>query len=99
MRFREEVFRLRGAIWTAFFVAVAVIASPTPDRVMLGIPFVLASLALHRFVVLFNRFKKHIRLFEIITGLFLVVVGLLIFTNGLTLLSQKLTMLMMKLHW
>lgn len=65
----------------------------------LGIPFVIASLALHRFVVLFNRFKKHIRLFEIITGLFLVVVGLLIFTNGLTLLSQKLTMLMMKLHW
>ena len=65
----------------------------------LGIPFVLASLALHRFVVLFSRFKKHIRLFEIITGLFLVVVGLLIFTNGLTLLSQKLTMLMMKLHW
>jgi len=43
MRFREEVFRLRGAIWTTFFVVVAVIASPTPGGVVLGIPFVLAG--------------------------------------------------------
>ena len=43
MRFREEVFRLRGAIWTAFSVAVAVVASPTPGGVVLGITFVLAG--------------------------------------------------------
>jgi len=53
----------------------------------LGIPFLLSSLALHRFIVLFNRFKKYIRLFEIITGLFLIVVGVLIFTNWLSVLS------------
>ncbi len=43
MRFREEVFRLRGAIWTAFFVAILFIASPTPGGIALGIPFVLAG--------------------------------------------------------
>lgn len=53
----------------------------------LGIPFLLSSLALHRFIVLFNRFKKYIRLFEIITGLFLIVVGVLIFTNWLSVLA------------
>ena len=54
----------------------------------LAIPFFLSSLALHRFLTLFNRFKKHIRLFEIITGLFLVIVGLLIFFDKLTLLQR-----------
>ncbi len=53
----------------------------------LGVPFLLSSLALHRFIVFFNRFKRHIRLFEIVTGLFLIVVGVLIFTNGLSILS------------
>ena len=43
MRFREEVFRLRGAIWTAFFVAVAFFASPTPGGLLMGIPFVIAG--------------------------------------------------------
>ncbi len=43
MRFREEVFRLRGAIWTALFIAIAFIASPTPGSVALGVPFVLAG--------------------------------------------------------
>jgi cytochrome c-type biogenesis protein len=45
----------------------------------LAIPFFLAALALHQFLVLFNRYKKFIRLFEVISGLFLVVVGILIF--------------------
>lgn len=53
----------------------------------LGIPFILSSVALNRFIILFNRFKKHIRLFEIITGFFLIVVGLLIFTNWLSILA------------
>lgn len=61
----------------------------------LGIPFLLSSLALHRFIVLFNRFKKHIRLFEIVTGLFLIVVGVLIFTNWLSVLSGYATRLFM----
>lgn len=50
----------------------------------LGIPFLLSALAMHRFLAVFNRFKKSIRMFEIITGIFLVVVGILIFTNGLS---------------
>ncbi len=53
----------------------------------LGIPFILSSVALHRFITIFNRFKKHIRLFEIITGFFLIVVGLLIFTNWFSILA------------
>lgn len=54
----------------------------------LGIPFFLAGLALHRFLLLFNRFKRYIRLFEIITGIFLVIVGVLIFGNYLTIISR-----------
>lgn len=53
----------------------------------LGIPFIASSVALHRFIILFNRFKKHIRLFEIVTGFFLIIVGLLIFTNLFTTLA------------
>jgi len=54
----------------------------------LGIPFFLSSLAIHRFLSLFNRFKKHIRLFEIVTGILLFVVGILIFFDKLTMLQK-----------
>ena len=54
----------------------------------LGIPFFLSALAIHRFLTLFNRFKKHIRLFEIITGFFLIIVGILIFFDKLTLMQR-----------
>lgn len=54
----------------------------------LAIPFFLSALAMHQFLVFFNRFKKYIRLFEIITGLFLAVVGILIFTNKMSLLQR-----------
>ena len=53
----------------------------------LGIPFLLSSLAMHQFLVVFNRFRKYIRMFEIFTGLFLVVVGILIYSNLLSRLS------------
>jgi cytochrome c-type biogenesis protein len=53
----------------------------------LGIPFLLSSLALHQFLSLFNRFKRFIRLFEIITGVFLMLIGILIFSNWLSRLS------------
>ncbi|MDD2320013.1 MAG: cytochrome c biogenesis protein CcdA [Geobacteraceae bacterium] len=59
----------------------------------LGTPFFISSLALHKFLVLFNRFKKMIRIFEIVTGLFLILVGVLVFTNSLTFISQYITML------
>lgn len=57
----------------------------------LGVPFFLSALAMHRFLVVFNRFKKHILVFEIITGVFLVVIGVLIYTNWLSRLSGYVT--------
>jgi len=57
----------------------------------LAIPFFLAALAMHQFLVFFRRFKKHIRIFEIGTGLLMVVVGVLIFTNYLTVLSRQMS--------
>lgn len=53
----------------------------------LAIPFFLSALAMNRFLAAFNRFKKHIRLFEIVTGLFLIVVGVMVYGNYLTKLS------------
>lgn len=53
----------------------------------LGIPFLLSSLALHQFLVIFNRYKRFIRIFEVLTGMFLMLVGILIFTNWLSRLS------------
>ena len=57
----------------------------------LGIPFFGSALALHRFLQLFNRYKKYIRIFEICTGVFLVIVGVMIFTNYLSILSSYAT--------
>ena len=54
----------------------------------LAIPFFLAALAMHQFLVVFNRFKKYIRLFEIFTGLFLIIVGILVYGNYLSRLSR-----------
>jgi len=54
----------------------------------LGLPFFLVSLAMHQFLVFFNRFKKYIRIFEIITGVFLIIIGVLIFTNYLAVLAK-----------
>ncbi|MEI8356401.1 MAG: cytochrome c biogenesis protein CcdA [Deltaproteobacteria bacterium] len=59
----------------------------------LGTPFFISSLGLHKFLTLFNRYKKHIRIFEIVTGLFLIVIGALIFSNQLSLLSRFATLL------
>ena len=53
----------------------------------LGVPFFLSALAMHQFIVAFNRFKKYIRLFEIITGIFLMLIGVLIYSNWLSRLS------------
>ncbi len=58
----------------------------------LGTPFFLSSLALHRFLIFFNRYKKHIRVMEIITGVFLIIIGVMIFTNYLTILSRYVSM-------
>lgn len=59
----------------------------------LGIPFFLSSLAMHQFIVVFQRFKKYIRLFEICTGIFLILVGVMIYFNWLSRLSGVFTYL------
>ena len=58
----------------------------------LGVPFFLSALAMHRFLSIFNRFKKYIHFFEIITGILLMAVGVLIYTNMLSRLSGYVTM-------
>jgi cytochrome c-type biogenesis protein len=50
----------------------------------LGVPFFLSALSLSTFLAFFNRYKKYIRLFEIVTGFLLIIVGILIFTNYLS---------------
>ena len=45
----------------------------------LGIPFLISGVLFHSFLGFFNRFKKHIRLVEIITGVMLMVAGALLF--------------------
>ncbi len=57
----------------------------------LGVPFFISSLAMHRFLNVFNRFKKYIRVCEIITGCFLMLIGVLIYTNWLSRLSGYMT--------
>lgn len=57
----------------------------------LGVPFFLSALALNRFLTVFNRFKKYIHIFEIITGILLILVGVLIYSNWLSRLSGYVT--------
>ena len=57
----------------------------------LAIPFFLSSLAMHQFLVLFGRYKKYIRIMEILTGILLIIVGILIFTNYLSTFSRYIT--------
>jgi cytochrome c-type biogenesis protein len=58
----------------------------------LGVPFFLSALAMHRFLVVFNRFKRYIHIFEIISGIFLIFVGVLIYSNWLSRLSGYVTL-------
>jgi cytochrome c-type biogenesis protein len=59
----------------------------------LGVPFFLSALAMHRFQLVFNRFKKYIRICEVITGLLLMMIGVMIYTNWLSRLSGYVTIL------
>jgi len=59
----------------------------------LGIPFFLSALAMQRFIVAFQRFKKYIRFFEICTGIFLILVGFTIYFNWLSRIAGVITSL------
>ncbi len=45
----------------------------------LGLPFFISGLLFHSFLGFFERFKKHIRITEIVTGVLLMIAGILLF--------------------
>jgi cytochrome c-type biogenesis protein len=53
----------------------------------LGVPFLLTSLGLNRFLAFYSRFKKHFRALEIISGVLVLAIGVLIFTDQMTRLN------------
>ena len=53
----------------------------------LGIPFILTSLALNKFLTFYGRFKKHFHAVEVVSGALVVAVGVLILTGSLTRLA------------
>jgi cytochrome c-type biogenesis protein len=84
-----------GPILGSILILAASNASVTQGALLLltyslglGIPLFLSALAMHQFLVFFNRFKRYIRLFEILTGIFLMVIGVMVFFNYITLLSR-----------
>jgi cytochrome c-type biogenesis protein len=54
----------------------------------LGVPFLMTSLGINRFLSFYNRFKKHFRALEIVSGILILGVGVLIFTDQMTRLNQ-----------
>ena len=53
----------------------------------LGVPFLLTSLGLNRFLAFYTRFKKHFRALEIVSGVLVLGIGILIFTGQMTRLN------------
>jgi cytochrome c-type biogenesis protein len=53
----------------------------------LGIPFLLTSLALNKFLAFYGRFKKHFHAVEVVSGALVIAVGVLILTGSLTRLA------------
>jgi cytochrome c-type biogenesis protein len=57
----------------------------------LGIPFLVVGFGLSRFLAVFDRMKKHLRLIEIVSGIIMVILGLLVFTDKLILIPGYLS--------
>jgi cytochrome c-type biogenesis protein len=53
----------------------------------LGIPFLLTSLALNRFLSFYGRFKRHFHAVEVVSGALVVAIGVLILTGSLARLA------------
>jgi cytochrome c-type biogenesis protein len=56
----------------------------------LGIPFLVSAMLFHGFLSAFKRFRKYIRLVEIITGVMLMVVGAMLFLDYYAMLTSYL---------
>jgi Cytochrome c biogenesis protein len=54
----------------------------------LAIPFLISGISLNLFLTAFKRFKKYVRIIQIISGVILIAAGILIFFNYLTLISS-----------
>ena len=54
----------------------------------LAIPFLISSLAIHRFVILFDRYKRFIPVVTRVSGIILIAVGLLLVSDYFTVLSR-----------
>ncbi len=59
----------------------------------LGVPFLLTSVALNKFLSFYGRFKRHFRMVEIASGALVITVGVLIMTGTFTRLAQWLSFL------
>jgi len=59
----------------------------------LGLPFLLTSLGLNKFLSFYGRFKKHFHTVEVVSGVLVITVGVLILTNNFTRLSGYLSFL------
>jgi cytochrome c-type biogenesis protein len=57
----------------------------------LGLPFLLTSVGLNRFLSFYGRFRQHLRKVEITSGVLVVLIGALILTNSLTRFNSYLT--------
>jgi cytochrome c-type biogenesis protein len=54
----------------------------------LGVPFLLAGLAINRFLSASSRLRKHMRVIEYVSGALLIVVGVLLLTDQLAVLAR-----------
>jgi len=54
----------------------------------IGLPFIITALSVNYFLIFFKKFKKYIRVTEIVSGLLLVAVGILIFFGKLEMLMS-----------
>jgi len=53
----------------------------------LGLPFLLTSLGLNRFLAFYSRFKRHFQTLEVVSGVLVITIGILILTGRLTQLN------------
>ncbi|MBI4475379.1 MAG: cytochrome c biogenesis protein CcdA [Acidobacteria bacterium] len=59
----------------------------------LGVPFLLTSLGLNRFLSFYSRFKRHFHAVEVTSGVLVMAVGVLILTNNLSRMAGWFTFL------
>lgn len=54
----------------------------------LALPFLLTSLGIDRFLVFYERFRRHLHKLELVSGTLLIVVGVLVFTRHFSLINS-----------